>query len=188
MSRTLLCLCAIIFLALPSYAVTDAAREFERLTQEKDKELAAAAVPIMKRYQAALEQLLRRASQTGDAETAVKVGEVLKQMGTEGKPKTAGDLKAQLLSGNWDWWVNDSCKGESLARIDFLENGSVRNGGKGKAGNGWKWEVVSEAQLKISIPSGAFWIFDMNLSRHEGKVNPAASTIKDDKSLKLAPK
>ena len=48
-------------------------RELKQLRDQRDKAVAAAAEPINRRYQASLEQLLRRATQGNDLETALKI-------------------------------------------------------------------------------------------------------------------
>ena len=52
-----------LFIVQPSFAASEAQREFERLTQEREKALAVAAEPINRRYLAVLEPLLKKATQ-----------------------------------------------------------------------------------------------------------------------------
>jgi hypothetical protein len=78
---TVLCAAAAISLALPSLsAASDAAREFDQLTLDRDKALTAAAEPINHLYQTALEALLQRATQANDLDTAVRIKQALEKL------------------------------------------------------------------------------------------------------------
>ncbi|OYV06650.1 MAG: hypothetical protein CFE26_05125, partial [Verrucomicrobiales bacterium VVV1] len=62
------------------FAQSQLDREFTQLQEQKEKALAAAVEPVNRRYQAALEALLRRATQAGDLPTANKVDTELKSL------------------------------------------------------------------------------------------------------------
>ncbi len=66
-------------------AETPAERELKLLHEQRDKAVAAAVEPIHRKYQAALEQLLRRATQANDLETALKIKQEM------GAPVGGGD-------------------------------------------------------------------------------------------------
>ena len=75
---TFVCLAAAVSLApRPLKAASDAAREFDQLTADRDKALATAAEPINHLYQTALEALLRRATLANDLDTAVLIKQAL---------------------------------------------------------------------------------------------------------------
>src|SRR4051812_3131455 len=62
--------------ALPLLAETsDIGRELNQIEDQHTKAVAAALEPITRRYQVALEQLLKRATQTNDLDTALKIKE-----------------------------------------------------------------------------------------------------------------
>lgn len=52
-------------------------REFNQLNDERDKAIAAATDPIERKYLTSLEQLLRRATQANDLQTALKAREAM---------------------------------------------------------------------------------------------------------------
>jgi hypothetical protein len=100
-SLRLLIAAAAISIALPSlHAVSDAAREFDQLTADHDKALTAAAEPINRRYQTALEALLRRATQSNDLDTAVRIKQALEKMTVKSPPAVTG-TKAEVV-GEWN--------------------------------------------------------------------------------------
>lgn len=78
-----LSLVAAISLALPSPSLAgDAAREFDQLTLDRDKALAAVADPINHLYQTALEALQQRATQANDLDTALRIKQALDKLST----------------------------------------------------------------------------------------------------------
>lgn len=73
-NTTLVCLAIALSLATePLRADGDTAQEFDRLTADRDTALAAAAEPINRLYQTALEGLLHRATQESDLDTALRI-------------------------------------------------------------------------------------------------------------------
>jgi hypothetical protein len=67
-------------------AETPAERELKLLQNQRDKAIATASEPINRKFQAALEQLLRRATQSNDLETALKIKQ---ELGTTAAGATA---------------------------------------------------------------------------------------------------
>ena len=57
-------------------------REFKQLREQRDKTVAAAVDPINRKYQASLDQLLRRATQGNDLDTAIKLKAELQSLTT----------------------------------------------------------------------------------------------------------
>ena len=67
---------AAVVAASPLYAESPFERELATLTQQRDKDIAAATEPITRRYRASLEQLLRKATQDGDFDAGQKTNNV----------------------------------------------------------------------------------------------------------------
>src|SRR5678815_429049 len=113
---TVLCLAAIISLAFPSLnAASDAAREFDQLTLDRDKALAATAEPINRLYQTALEALQKRATLANDLDTALRIKQALERL----------SAKAEIV-GTWNFVNhNDGVKYVAGFRADnsFLWDG-----------------------------------------------------------------
>jgi hypothetical protein len=90
---------ATVSFTLALHAATDAAREFDQLTNDRDKALAAAAEPINRRYQTALEALLRRATLANDLDTAVRIKQALEKASAK-PPAAVTGTKAEVV-GTW---------------------------------------------------------------------------------------
>jgi hypothetical protein len=75
-----------------SQVTSDADREFQRLTLDRERALSAAVDPINRRYKAALEALMRRATQANDLETALKLKQAIEQVPVNDSGKTIADL------------------------------------------------------------------------------------------------
>jgi hypothetical protein len=87
---------ALVLLALqPLNAATDAEREFDQLTQERDRALAQVSEPIVQKYEAAITALMRKAAVADDLDTAVRIKETLAKI-------AEGRAKATII-GKWDF-------------------------------------------------------------------------------------
>ena len=87
------------------HAETPSEREFKQLRDQRDKAVAAAIEPINRRYQSSLDQLLRRATQANDLETALKIKQ---EMGTPLDPKMGTEPKKDptgmtIVFGAYSW-------------------------------------------------------------------------------------
>ena len=103
-------------------------RDVKQLSKQRDKEIEAAVEPINRRYQAALEQLLRRATQANDLDSAIKIKAALAAIPSsvqllKAKPKSAEDLKAFLAGTTWDISFG-------LARCEAVQHDDLRQGWK----------------------------------------------------------
>lgn len=112
------------FAAAPLQAQTDAAREFEQVQQQRDKAIAAAIEPINRRYQQSLEQLLRRATQSNDLDTAVKIKAALASLPQEAAKQLAGDWALRASTGYG-------------ADVTFRTDGTGTHSGYGK----FQWRI-----------------------------------------------
>lgn len=117
-------------------AETPFEREFKQLRDQREKSVAAAVDPINRRYQASLEQLLRRATQGNDLDTAVKIR---KEMGApvsatagSSSAKPDGEKKGKLskkdiqsLLTNTTWTLVKGDTQGPWGTMEFREKGLV---------------------------------------------------------------
>lgn len=93
----------------PLLAETDIGREMNQLQDQHTKAVAAATEPLKRRYQTSLEQLLKRATQANDLDTALKIREQLTALGAASvssaeKPRYTRETLPQLLTtSEWSW-------------------------------------------------------------------------------------
>ena len=102
-------------------AETPVEREFMQLREQRDKALAVAADPINRRYRISLEQLLRKATQGNDLETALKIkqemggapgGIVAATTQTSGAAtQTKKQLEAAITGSRWTMTLNGKDNG-----------------------------------------------------------------------------
>jgi hypothetical protein len=93
-------------------------RDLAQLKEQRDQAKAAVVEPIERRYQAALEQLLRKATQGNDLETAVKVKEELEKFPSASDPR---NTPLELI-GIWE--VTDTVTGGRAVR-EFKPSGKL---------------------------------------------------------------
>jgi hypothetical protein len=127
-----------------AFAVTDGAREFDQLTLERDRALAAASEPINRRYQAALEQLLRRATQANDLDTAVRIKAALARLSTTAPPGS-GDSKAEVIG---TWKFTNNADGHT-GIVEINADNTYSSGGK-QIG---RWDIEGK-QIVITLDQG----------------------------------
>lgn len=100
------------------YAQSSYERELAQLKDQRDQAKAAVVEPIERRYQAALEQLVRRATQAGDLEGALKVKEELDRFPSSSDPR---NTPLELI-GIWEVYDQVSKGG---AMREFKPNGKL---------------------------------------------------------------
>ena len=122
------------------FAASDYEREFEKLTQERDQALAAAAEPIQRRYRTALEALLRRATQGNDLETALRIKQALAGLSTK-LPEAAPRSKSQFVGA----WKCENLADGHRGTLDILPDGTFSSGGK-RLG---QWDVKGKQLILI---------------------------------------
>ena len=124
-------------------AETPAERELKLLQDQRDKAIAIASEPINRKYQAALEQLLRRATQSNDLETALKIKQEL------GTPATSAATSTERTHHKW----------VRASRTDF--DGAKK---QAEAAKGHLPMLKTEADQKSFMtsfskpPNGAAWL------------------------------
>jgi hypothetical protein len=99
----------VVLAASPLLAETDIGREMNQLQDQHTKAVAAAIEPLKRRYQTSLEQLLKRATQANDLDTALRIREQLTVLGAAAvsptaKPRYTRETLPQLLTtSEWSW-------------------------------------------------------------------------------------
>ena len=106
-------------------AASEYERELERLTQERDKALAAAAEPIQRRYKAALEPLLRKATQANDLEMALRIKQALEA--ASARPSETAPRSKSEFTGPWNF---ENLTDGHKATLDINADGTFSDGGK----------------------------------------------------------
>ena len=134
------------FFALPLFAASPYEVELAKLTAQRDKALAQVSEPINRRYQDALNQLMRKAMQSNDLDASIKIRAALAAMGL---PAASARFVAR--------WVY----GESKSLIRFLPSGSFDEKWEGLTNEG-KWQVTSESEAKVTYKSGKVHIFSLS--------------------------
>ena len=119
-------------------AATDYEREFKQLSDDREKALKAASEPINRRYQTGLEALLKKATQGGDLETALKIRNSLDGL-TGAKVKKPAATNPREFVGTWEL-RSKAYRGERVLKPD----GSVSGSPLGAA----SW-TVEAGELKI---------------------------------------
>lgn len=119
-----------------SLAGTSVEEELKQLQQQREKAVAAAVDPIDRKYQEALEQMLRRALQAKDVEGAIKIQGLLSSL--------PGEV-AKQLAGTWTLLASTGYRAE----LTFREDGSVSYSGASKI----PWRV-SDGVLLVGSKKG----------------------------------
>ncbi len=107
--RYLFTLGCLVLAACPLLAETDIGREMNQLQDQHNKAVAAATEPLKRRYQTSLEQLLKRATQANELDTALRIREQLTALGVAAvsptaKPRYTKETLPQLLTtSQWSW-------------------------------------------------------------------------------------
>jgi Lipocalin-like domain len=140
----LVCILSVSVIPASSLAASDAAREFERVTLERERALAAAAEPINRRYQASLEALLKRATATNDLETAVRIKQVLEKLSS----KTPATLSPASVSVVGSWKFKNNADGHT-GSVEVNADGSYSVDGKPIG----SWEIRND-KLIITLNEG----------------------------------
>jgi hypothetical protein len=160
MKSTIIATASFAILLLASAAgQTDTARELKQLQDQRDKAISTAAEPINRRYAASLEQLLRRAIQTSDLDTANKIRAELQKLGVTASAVGAGSgsvlgqtdeakrnaLRTHLRDSKWKLSGGKS--------FELRADGSTTASWHGRKGS---WKVTGPNTAEISITnSGA---------------------------------
>lgn len=151
-------LITLLALASTFAAETQHAAELARLREQQVKAAQAALEPLTRRYRAALEDLMKRATGARDLETAVKIKEELDAMAVNapavrtssapiaGSPEALAQAFEQRLVGTrWAFPVNDQPAANRWIR--FEKDGVLSMGWWGDLKGAWK--ITGERQVEI---------------------------------------
>ena len=130
-------------------------REFNQLQEQRDKAITAAIEPVNRRYQASLEQLMRKATQANDLDTANRIKQALTITTATSGASVATDSflgKWVFRSGVWSDSRELKSDGWVICKIDGVG----------------KW-AVNGTELKIDFPNGR-WVV-LTLPVHNGKLS-----------------
>jgi len=135
-TRHLLFLASILaFFTSPLHAATELERQLSDLLAQRKKEIAAAEEPINRRCQTALEQLLRKATQSGDLDGAMKIKAAIASF----DPHAVGSR----VVGHW---ADDGKK----SRLQFSATGAFQENWDNKVAEG-RWVATSDTDVKITF-------------------------------------
>ena len=135
-----------------SLCASEYQRESEKLTQERDRAVAAATEPIQRIYKTALETMLQRATEAKDLEGALQIREALEAVS---RTLLAAQMREESKAiGTWKLEnLTDGHKGAIEIHLD----GTFAGGGKPLG----KWEVRrNQLVLRYDNRGGHTDIFD----------------------------
>lgn len=155
-----------------SFAQSQLGREFTQIQEQQVKAAAVALEPVNRRYQAALEGLLRRATQAGDLQTAVAVSEEIKRVTApaasgpgEKVALPADGLEKRLIGTKWFYYGTETITFLEGGKAKWQENSvdwpwKVKNSGlrviEGtNANKGAKWTLTFDSALKTGLLEGS---------------------------------
>lgn len=99
--------CAVILLSTASLTLAESpfVGELETLKSQRDKAIATATDPINRRYQEALEAMLRKATQASDLDAAIVIKVEIASLAkpTDGKIDVSIQKVLKALPGQWTW-------------------------------------------------------------------------------------
>ncbi len=165
----------ILFLILAAASVVSAqtttARDFTQLKEQQAKAVAAALEPVNRRYQVALEAILRRATQANDLATANSVNDELKSIGAASGVAvpakgivSAEGLEKRLIGTKWFWFGNETIVFMADGKAQWKETQGlwpwkVKNNGlrviEGEnLNNKSKWTITFDRDLKTGTLTG----------------------------------
>ncbi|RYD36302.1 MAG: hypothetical protein EOP87_05720 [Verrucomicrobiaceae bacterium] len=133
-----LCFFVLPLIPIPLSAQGAYEAEFQKIRQDREQSLEAAAAPINRRYKESLEQLLRRATQNADLDTALRIREALAAL--------EHSSSATNPVGKWAWGADRTITIQSDGRF------TVNRGDGGK----WNWTNAEKREFTMIWDSGGF--------------------------------
>lgn len=128
---------ALILSTSALYAQSQFDRELSQLREQRDKAIATAADPINRRYQTSLEQLLRKATQSNDLESAVKIQNELKGI----KPTLLFiELRTAIEGTEWTWERQGVRESMTFGKDGVLKHQFFTG----------KWEIIKPRSVRIT--------------------------------------
>jgi hypothetical protein len=162
---------ALVAIGQPLFAQSELDRELTQLQEQHEKTLATVAEPVNRRHQAALESLLRRATQARDLQTANKIKEHLNKLAmTLSDPPTVESLTAFLVGTKWTWFGNET--------LTFLADGKAR---WKDSQDLWPWKISSASRRVIAsenVPKGRKFTITFERDMQTGVIEGDTATRK----------
>lgn len=131
--------------------------EYERLLKDYETATKQALDPVKKRHAESLQQLIRKAAQAGDLETAVKAKEALEQLvpsqAVSTRNATTGASKRAAVMDNLTsskWSVFDTPTQKLIDTQIFMQDGTCTGRFNGK------WEAISGDSIQILANSQTY--------------------------------
>jgi hypothetical protein len=183
-------------------AAIDWKRELAQLQDQREKALAAADEPVNRRYLAALEQLQRRVTQTGDLDGALKIRTEIEAL-SKAMASPAGAAPAttpasaasptaptgtpapgalRILAGmHWAWFEDlEFVKGGNW--LEFNKDGS----GKSSFGHPIIWSVDGTTlSVQTADADRWLWVFALDLEKKQAVGIPEKSHNNEPRSLRF---
>jgi hypothetical protein len=131
-------------------AETPAERELQQLIEQRDKALA----PILTRFNAAAEQLLKRATQAGDLVMVEKIKAEIANSALPGSAKSAKELRLQLAGTTWRAVPSAPLRGGFAPTLKFTEK-TVEPGG-------YTYEADSHNKVTVTFRGGDTQIMQLS--------------------------
>jgi len=144
-NRSLLFLLLWCALSSFAFAESDFERDLKQLIDQRDKARAAAIAPVDAKFKVAAEQLLRRATQLGDLDSANRIKAAIEGPGTL-EAKTTGDFRKQIVGTQWKADAKLGLRPGLKDAISFTE--------KTMEPNGLDYEVGAKNSITIIFPKG----------------------------------
>jgi hypothetical protein len=184
--------CAILVLAAFSasgpgaLAASQSEKEFYDLRTQHDKAVAQAVKPVDDRYLTSLELLAKRATQSGDLDTALMIRNEIEALEANKGDKGSKVIEkpADFAGKNWEWHTSSAGKLDaSLATVTLEKDGSI-------SGYSWlkSWEPVKNRQFRITGNRGESWLFEYDPARKEARSIHEKGSAPGDRIMKLIEK
>ena len=140
--------------------------DLDRLRKDYLQRRTEALRPVTTRYQADLENLLRKLTQKSDLEGALFVRKEMETTRENFLQEAAGDLKKALLATKWSWAGK---AGEKGVPMTFNEDGTVSH-----IGMHGTWQLTGPREVTITVSDGAKVVlrFDSTLSTYGQAAGP----------------
>ena len=173
----------VVFLCATALAKAGVQQDLEKMRSECDKALNAAAKPIYARYQAALDQMLRRATQTGDAEGVALINAEIERASLQTQTKES--LVALITGSRWEWFDSAEPAGKTESWLEFYKDGTALT----SWGNTVHWGVVAPSTLHIVEEAPPLsWTLVVNAGKKVATADKAAGgELRSARYLRNAP-
>jgi hypothetical protein len=158
----------LVLIAAPALAQSQFEKELALLTAQRDKAIEAAAAPIEKKYQEALEVMLKKAMQASDLDGALKIREALGQVASDDPFRD--DIESRIEGTRWLWPIKFAANtAESIRWISFEKNNVVKHGWYGLSAS-WRPLKPNSIELTQEGTVDFVWIIEFNNDFTKGTV------------------